>query len=192
MSRTATPPGRSNSSLSPERGWFLVPRRRQPVVEPLRQDHLEAPRVLHSPAEGLEIVRCGGKAIRNAVPDIAPSVFVEVNGAFVVGRGHELRVPHRPRPRAGHALRRDVPLLQDAQRRNELAPPEAGPPLVPGSKRGERPDDIALALRRAVVRTRHPKSPAPRAGPRRKSARWRPKCRRAQPASAALQRPGRR
>src|SRR5690606_9438058 len=102
----------------------------------------EAPRVLHSPAEGLEIVRRGGKAVRNAVPDIAPSVFVEVNGALVVGRGHELRVPHRPSPRSGHALRRDVPLLQNAQSRNELTPPEAGPPLVPGSKRGERPDDI--------------------------------------------------
>ena len=62
-------------------------------------------------------------------------VAVEILRIGQEGRGHELRVPQRPGPRAVEILRRHVALLQDLQRIDQLALEEAAAAALVGQRR---------------------------------------------------------
>ena len=73
----------------------------QQIVEPLGQSHFDPPGLPFGPAKMLEIGGGRGQRIAGVIaPDVAPPVAIPIDRMGVEGRGHELRMPHRARPRA--------------------------------------------------------------------------------------------
>src|SRR5581483_9671574 len=104
------------------------------VVEALGYRDLEAPGDARLPMCVLEIVAGRAHDVGYVVPDVALAVAVEVDGIVDhVGR-HELRLPHGAGPGADHLLAREMVLLHEAHRDDELVA-EIGRAILDVSKR---------------------------------------------------------
>ena len=88
---------------------------------------------------------CGGcQRVGRGTPQVALAVAVEVDGMLVVGRWHELGLPHGTGPGADHALAGHVAVLQDLQRSQQLSAPETLAATVIGQG-GEGANDAIAA-----------------------------------------------
>ena len=70
------------------------------------------------------------QCVHAAVHQVCAAVAIKVHRQALEGAGHELGVAKGPRPRAHKTLRRNVPGLQNAQRREKLTPEITLPPPV--------------------------------------------------------------
>ena len=107
------------------------------VVKASGQLHFDAPGLAAFPAHARQKMGRGRRDIGNAAPDVTMAVAVGIHGVGQKHRGQKLRVPHGARPGADHAIGRDVALVHDAQRGQQLGlRPGAAAPVV--SQRGKR------------------------------------------------------
>ena len=82
------------------------------------------------PAQAAQEVRRRGQRV-GQVPEVLAPVAVEVHGVAKEDRGHELEVPHGPRPGPAHPIERNQTVIDDPERRQELpAEPVAAPPIA--------------------------------------------------------------
>ncbi|MND88612.1 hypothetical protein D3C80_806430 [compost metagenome] len=83
----------------------------------------------------MQIIGCRSKHIREIAPQILPAIPVLIDRVFEEGRGHELHLPHGPRPGALEGGGAHVPLLYDAQGIEQLILEEGFPSPFPGQGR---------------------------------------------------------
>ena len=103
--------------------------------EPCRGPHFPPPGLATPPAIALEIMRDRGQRISAIIPNIAPAIAVKIHcQAFKIAR-HELRLTHRARPGTLHALRTRVPVIQDAQGRDQFIAEIGRAAAFPGQRR---------------------------------------------------------
>ena len=122
----------------------------QQIVKPLGQGHFDPPRLARRPAEMLEICRGRGQRIAGVVaPNVPPPVTVPIDGMGVEGRRHELRMPHRTRPRAAQLLCIGIARLQNTQSVQQFALEKLRPPRVIGEG-GQRIQHAVAAPETAV------------------------------------------
>ena len=96
--------------LAPSPAAALAPGdvRRNDALGLGRQLHLASPAFAGDPAVSFQVVRDGREDVGGRLPDVAAAVAVEVLGVFQVAGRHELRLAHRPCPRAAHVRQLDV------------------------------------------------------------------------------------
>ena len=135
--------------------WQVPARRATLVAIPrgggLRDQDFAAPALAGRPAISLQVVGNRRKDVTRRRPDIPPSITVEVLGEFQIARGHELDLTHGAGPRASQPGHLDVAVIEDLERREQLAAEERGTPPLPG-QRGERRDGRPHAAEAAEVR----------------------------------------
>src|SRR6202011_1641394 len=109
-------------------------------IEPVRHQHVLAPALAAMPTEPAYIVGDRGQDVAAAVPDVAPPVAVIIDRIVEKARRHELGPAHGTSPRPGHLLDPDVPLIEDAQCRHQLAAKigAATPVISQGGECGDR------------------------------------------------------
>src|SRR5215467_9796909 len=121
------------------------------MIEARRHDHLECGWQARRPAFLAEVVCDRGEYVGHAGPDVALAVTGEIDGVFAEARRHELRLPHGAGPGAEHGFARDVLLLQNQERGDQLVAKVGMPPACL-CERGQRADHVpAVAARVAIV-----------------------------------------
>ena len=68
------------------------------IVKAVRNDDFKAPRQARLPTVQLQIIGRRGQGIRDIRPNILLAVAVKINGEFLEGGWHKLRLPHGARP----------------------------------------------------------------------------------------------
>src|SRR6202040_4325082 len=97
------------------------------------------PALAAAPTQARDEIRDRGQRVGPVVPDVLPAVAIVIDRISEKGRGHELALPHRPRPGPGHIVRPDMSLIEDAQCRDQLAAEIRAAAAVRGEGRA-RPD----------------------------------------------------
>ena len=97
------------------------------------------------PAPVLQEIRDRREHVRHASPDVLAAVAVEIDRKRDEVRRHELRLAHRAGPRADHLVARDVALLQNLQRGDQLVAEVIGA-IADRDQRGERADHVEAAV----------------------------------------------
>src|SRR6516165_545729 len=124
-------------------------------VEAFGQGHFIAPGLPWLPTSMSEVACCRGERVRHIAPDVALAIAVIVDGEFLVGGWDELRMSHGAGPRPVHLIDRNIAMLDDLERHNELLAGEGSLDVVI-SERRERPDHVHVAGLCAVVRLNTP------------------------------------
>src|SRR5262249_52824646 len=115
------------------------------LIEAGRQAHPAAPAFVAPPAKAGEVIGDRGEDVLAAVPDGGPPVAAIIRGIVEEARRDEPTLPHGAGPRAEHCLGRDVAMVENAERRHELAAEEARAPSVISERRQRRDHREAAA-----------------------------------------------
>ena len=142
-------------ALDAELRPFVERRAAFPVVEALRDQHLEAPGQAVLPAFLAEIVAGRADHVRHVAPDVALAVAGEVDGVVHEVLRHELGLAHGAGPGADELVARDALVLQDFQRDQQFVAEVVVAVLGVGERR-QRADRVPFVLHRAVGRFHSP------------------------------------
>ena len=123
-------------------------------LKPFRQFHLPPPGPPAPPAGTLKIIGRRGEHIGKAVPQVAPTVAIGVNGKVLISRWNKLKISHCPSPRPFY-LQGHVAAAHDCQGGQELAPEKPAAARIMGQRR-HRPDQWESARVFAVIALKAP------------------------------------
>ena len=113
-------------------------------VEAFRQIDFQNGGSPQIPAGPAEQVGGRGQGIALMGPDIAAAIAIPVLGAFQIGGGDELHLPHRARPGAGQLVAGGIAFIKHLADRDQLAFRPGTAAAFPGQG-GEGLDDVIIA-----------------------------------------------
>ena len=125
------------------------------IVEALRQHHLVAPAFARHPAVGFQVVGGLGNDVGDVIDHVAAAVMIEIDGEAPKRRRHELGRAEGAGPGADQAVRLDVAVRHDVERRQKLLAEKLAAAADAGERRG-RAQHRAVAALGAVVRFHAP------------------------------------
>ena len=104
-------------------------------IEPFRQRHLNHGWSAGLPALFGQEIGGGSHGIANIGPDITRTIAIPVMGAFQIGGGDELHLPHRPSPGTGQLLAGGIALIDHLGDGDQLRLGPATAAAIPGQGR---------------------------------------------------------